>query len=103
MRTSSVQDSIYLSDEEEDENFDFSVDTTSTPSPSLVARKRKRSLKSPKADGDEELKKAIVNVLNKSDEGDKVDHYCKFLAKEMKTLNDHQFFHARQRIDQVKF
>ena len=91
-----------MSDEEEDENFVFSVDIASTPSSSLVGRKRKRSLKSPKADGDEELKKAIVNALNKSDEGDKVDDYCKFLAKEMKKLNDHQFFHARQRIDQVK-
>ena len=101
MRSSSVQDLIELSDE--DENFDLFVDTTSTSTTPLssAGRKRKLSLKSPKSEADEDLKRAIINVLNKSDEGDKVDDYCKFLAKEMKTFNEHQFFLARQRIDQV--
>lgn len=104
MRSSNLQESIELSDE--DENLELFIDTASTSSTtplSSAGRKRKHSLKSPKAEADEDLKKAIINVLNKSmaDEGDKVDDYCKFLAKEMKTLNDHQFFLARQRIDQV--
>lgn len=102
MRSSNVQDLVELSDE--DENLELFIDTNSTTSTtplSSAGRKRKHSLKSPKSETDEDLKRAIINVLSKTDEGDKVDDYCKFLAKEMKALNDHQFFHARQRIDQV--